>query len=284
MPEPFREIPYVWVLIILYICGHMYKDTATQLTYNSWDGMKARCYNPKTNGYDRYGGRGITVCDRWVNSFDNFLIDMGYRPSKNHSIDRYPDKGGNYEPTNCRWATREEQRINMTKTIVVNYNGEDVPLFILAHKHNISPHLLYRRVIGQGWDIQKALITPKQSTIKWGRFCSKIKYIKSDAIYNTLRYIMISHRVPLAKSTTNGLSKSILYINTAKYRTPDQILYAQYNPASKQIKGTHAVTGEIKLFYGLKDAADYVNGFKSCVANVIGGQAKTYKKWKFEHI
>jgi hypothetical protein len=79
--------------------------------YRSWRSMKMRCLNPKARGYRFWGGRGITICDRWVSSFENFLVDMGPRP-KGKTLDRFPDRDGNYEPGNCRWATSSEQAKN----------------------------------------------------------------------------------------------------------------------------------------------------------------------------
>lgn len=86
-----------------------------QREYKILRGIIGRCDNPSANGYKNYGGRGITVCDRWRfgehgwTGFECFLADMGLRPSPRHSIDRFPDNDGNYEPGNCRWATPKEQ-------------------------------------------------------------------------------------------------------------------------------------------------------------------------------
>lgn len=87
--------------------GHATKGVSP--TYHSWAGMKARCHNSNHKNYHYYGGRGITICERW-HTFTNFLADMGEKPP-NRSLDRI-DVNGNYEPSNCRWATRKEQRHN----------------------------------------------------------------------------------------------------------------------------------------------------------------------------
>lgn len=91
--------------------------------YAVWDGMIQRCTNEKHLNYHHYGGRGIIVCQRWLNSFENFLADMGQRPSKSYSLDRYPNNNGNYELSNCRWATKKEQANNTRSNVWFEING-----------------------------------------------------------------------------------------------------------------------------------------------------------------
>lgn len=92
-----------------FIHGHAIGKESPE--YHSWCQMKARCLNPTHPRYKDWGGRGITVCDRWVNSFTDFLADVGRKPSAAHSIDRI-DNHGNYEPGNVKWSTPSEQNYN----------------------------------------------------------------------------------------------------------------------------------------------------------------------------
>jgi hypothetical protein len=87
----------------------------------AWLNMQYRCHNPNNAGYRHYGGRGITVCDRWRQSFDAFFADVGPRPTPNHSIDRI-DNNGNYEPGNVRWATKRVQVANRRTGLAAERN------------------------------------------------------------------------------------------------------------------------------------------------------------------
>lgn len=110
--------------------------------------MKKRCSNPNENQYEIYGGRGIRVCERWA-TFENFLADMGERPTRNHSIDRI-DTDGHYEPGNCRWANRREQQGNRRFCYRIHHNGEVFNLASLARKLGMRRKTLRSRIIARG--------------------------------------------------------------------------------------------------------------------------------------
>lgn len=99
--------------------------------YRSWESIKARCYNLKNKQFKDYGGRGITVCDRWKDSFENFFSDMGPKPSSKHSIDRI-DVNGNYEPENCKWSTDTEQARNRRKQKDVKLIDQEGQEYLIA--------------------------------------------------------------------------------------------------------------------------------------------------------
>lgn len=113
--------------------------------YNTWLQMRYRCTNKNNSRYSQYGGRGITVCDRWMHDFSAFYQDMGPRP-KDHSIDRI-DNNGDYSPENCRWADVETQMGNRQNTIRVNIDGEVKSLRAWVRKFNMSYGTVYARVI-----------------------------------------------------------------------------------------------------------------------------------------
>lgn len=93
--------------------------------YEAWLGMIQRCTNPNVSQWKRYGARGVKICKRWRDSFENFLSDMGQRPSPKHSLDRWPNRDGNYEPGNCRWATAKEQAQNRDNSrMVKNFKND----------------------------------------------------------------------------------------------------------------------------------------------------------------
>lgn len=128
--------------------------------YDIWLGMMKRCYNPKTEFYYIYGGRGITVCERWK-TFINFYNDTISTYEDGLSIDRFPNPNGNYEPNNFRWATQEEQANNKTTSVFLTYNGKTLTISQWAKEVGISQGLIGSRLI-RGWDVERALTLPIQ--------------------------------------------------------------------------------------------------------------------------
>lgn len=123
--------------------------------YRSWDSMRQRCYNSNIRGYEYYGGRGISVCEQWRHSFECFLRDMGDCP-KGMTIDRYPDKNGNYEPGNCRWATSGQQNNNKRSNVLVTAFGKTQSVAEWSVELSLDYDVIYQR-IRHGWDHHKAL-------------------------------------------------------------------------------------------------------------------------------
>lgn len=127
------------------------------LTYRSWAMMIQRCTNPVFPSWKTYGAKGISVCPRWL-TFSNFLADMGERP-KGTSIDRFPNRRGNYEPGNCRWATPLQQRLNSRQLHLLTFRGESLPLKYWARRIGVSRTTLSNRIHYLGWSVEKALTT-----------------------------------------------------------------------------------------------------------------------------
>jgi hypothetical protein len=132
--------------------------------YRSWSQMRNRCQNPNSRKYLYYGARGIKVCDRWQ-SFAAFYEDMGPRPSPKHSIDRFPDNDGNYEPGNCRWATYAEQNLNYRRNRRLTYKGETKTVKEWAAIVGLPYQCLLKRITKSGWSVVHALETPARRNV-----------------------------------------------------------------------------------------------------------------------
>lgn len=126
--------------------------------HNAWHQMVQRCTNLNYKRYAEWGGRGIKVCERWL-VFENFLADMGLSPSSKHSIDRYPNNDGNYEPGNCRWATMKEQCNNKNNNHLLTHGGRTQTVTQWAEEIGIKRSIIFERV-HSGWSTELALMTP----------------------------------------------------------------------------------------------------------------------------
>lgn len=127
------------------------------LEYHSWQSMLARCRNTKDASYPLYGGRGIKVCHRWL-KYENFITDMGRRPSKNHTLNRI-DNNGNYTPANCNWATKKEQARNRRSSLLLVLGGVTKTLAEWSEMYGHNPISVLKR-LKRGWSLRKSLRTP----------------------------------------------------------------------------------------------------------------------------
>jgi hypothetical protein len=125
--------------------------------YNIWGNMLYRCNTPSCKLYKNYGGRGIKVCDDWL-IFDNFIKDMGFRPTVNHSLDRI-DVDGDYNVSNCRWATNKQQSRNRTNSVLIHIDGLSMQIDDYCEKYNLSKHAIKNRV-RRGWSNDRIIKTP----------------------------------------------------------------------------------------------------------------------------
>lgn len=123
-----------------------------------WKKIRQRCTNESNLSFPNYGGRGIKMCSRWLNSFEAFIEDMGERPSRDHSIERI-DNDGDYEPSNCIWATKDVQSRNTRRTVFVVYRGERHKLCDLCDSRGMRTATVRSR-IKSGWGVERAIDTP----------------------------------------------------------------------------------------------------------------------------
>lgn len=147
--------------------GNIIHSSSKTRLYNIWRNMKTRCYDTKATFYKRYGKRGITICDEWKENFKTFKkwsLENGY--SDNLEIDRI-DNNGNYEPSNCKWATRKEQNNNKSNNHFVEINGETKTLKQWCEYKKI-PYVTVTTRIHRGMDDKKAILTPvRRYTVKY---------------------------------------------------------------------------------------------------------------------
>lgn len=142
-------------------CGCLHQNTThghaiggISPEYAAWRGAKQRCCNPKDAQYHNYGGRGISICNEWLNSFETFLLHMGPRPD-GQTLDRI-DVDGNYEPGNCRWVSRYQQANNMRKNRWISIRGELLTVSQAASKYGLPCNRVYER-LNRGWPVERAL-------------------------------------------------------------------------------------------------------------------------------
>jgi hypothetical protein len=129
--------------------------------YVAWNSMKSRCYSPRYANYEKYGGMGVGVSERWL-KYENFLADMGRKPTPEHTLDRFPNREGNYEPGNVRWASKLEQTQNRDCTVLYTLGDVTKTAGEWARALGIARQSLYQRV--REWPLDKALTLPRKTS------------------------------------------------------------------------------------------------------------------------
>lgn len=133
-------------------------DNSKSATYVAWTHAKSRCYDPANKKYKHYGGRGITMCDRWLESFADFLADMGEKPRRGLTLERV-NNSGNYEPGNCEWRTYTDQNNNLRSNRNLEYGGIKMSMAMWTRELKFPRNLIFWR-LKKGWTVEDALSTP----------------------------------------------------------------------------------------------------------------------------
>lgn len=193
--------------------GHAGRDASP--TYRVWSKLRGRCVNPTDPAWKDYGGRGITICDRWRDSFESFLDDMGERPD-GLTIERVDNNRG-YEPGNCVWADRKAQARNRRSNRVVEWRGESLPVAAWAERTGLSSGVIISR-LNRGWDVERVL---GEAAAPKGGQCGTPLEITFDGVTRSLaewaaligiRPKALHHRIsrgwPLARALTGPSRRS----------------------------------------------------------------------------
>lgn len=146
-------------------CGCLQKEFAGNLKrthgmtltsiYKTWRGIKGRCLNKNHHAFVHYGGRGITICDEWKKSFENFYRDMGEKPSKNHSIERIDNEIG-YCKSNCKWILKNKQNFNKRNNIILKFDNQEKSLGEWCKELNLPYRVIHNRIYKLKWEVEKA--------------------------------------------------------------------------------------------------------------------------------
>lgn len=196
---------------------HQHHGLRGTTEYNSWRAMIGRCYYHHDINYPRYGGRGITVCDRWRKSFTAFYEDMGPKLSPGYSIER-KDNNGNYEPDNCCWATRKQQARNTSRTVFVDTPNGKQPLSDVAVDTGISPKTLASRLVN-GTPLNQRLMEMNKRYHYGGQMLTSRQLSELSEISVGLIRSRLSQGMSVEDAVSKGVRKSPLYLFRGKERS-----------------------------------------------------------------
>lgn len=190
-----------------------------------WRGMLSRCHNLGNEAYEHYGGRGITVCDRWRNSYDAFVVDMGLRPGPEYSLDRI-DVNGNYCPENCRWALAKVQANNTRSTKKVYFQGQLKSLARWAVLLEVEVGLLHYTVDDQ-------LVEPEEGFVAWKENRREAREKRRREFEKEQRAAEKKHRVRQKEYPSDMSPAAISYFELGLSYDKVERMYARLPPEQK---------------------------------------------------
>lgn len=201
--------------------------------YQVWAGMKNRCSDPTSQRWHRYGGRGIRVCERWLNSFENFYADMGPRPGPEYQIDR-KDNDGHYEPSNCHWVTRVANANNREASRLLEFQGRVQSLSQWAREVGLDRHAIEAR-LSNGWTVERALTEPS------GALHPSSLMLEHDG--QTLPLQEWANQLGFKGSTIHNRLRAGWTVDKALTTPTDRVSYVRWNGESRTIPDWARVTG-----------------------------------------
>lgn len=172
--------------------------------YKAWRSMRIRCYNNKSRQYINYGARGITICQKWLISFANFYRDMGPRPSNKYSIERI-DVNGNYEPSNCKWATAREQCNNKRNNVLLTFEGKTQTIAQWSRDKGLRQSTIWLRLYKYNWTLEKTLTDKLRSKPHYIIAFGQTKTMTDWAIERDLKLSTICGRIKRGASPEKAL-------------------------------------------------------------------------------
>jgi hypothetical protein len=180
-----------WVSTYVHVNTARRKNNKETSEYKSWQHIKERCLNVSCKAYKDYGGRGILMYPQWINSFDDFYEYVGAKPTPKHSIDRYPNNDGNYEPGNIRWATKKQQAGNRRTSRWVDYNGERIILAELIERTGLSQPTIYKRLKNNSLTFEREnwkIVLDNETGVYYDNVAeaARAKNISSSCLHNWL--------------------------------------------------------------------------------------------------
>lgn len=260
------------------------KEQTSSFLYSTWNGMKQRCLDPNSSHYHRYGGRGVTICEEWLNDYSKFYEwAMANGASKELTLDRI-DTDGNYEPSNCRWADVEMQMNNTSQNRFIEYNGEKLTVMQWSRRTGIEEGTIRRRLDSYGYSVAEALGYETHTKKSWDRSHTR-KPVNQYSLDG--EFIREWPSIQEAADTLNIRQASIRACATGYYKSGGGFIWRYLGEQKKHKRNRKAVlqfnfNGILLAEYeDAKEASEKTGIGNETIRDFCNGRRKTTKHTKF---